>query len=124
MLRWAVVRHLNLGMRLCDHLSDPDSENEHGHEGSDATGTSTERLDEVNAADDLFVLFLSYRKSGLAEKKLICFVLREGSTVDHQTNKTGNTYAPDDGCDMKSIHGVPQKKFDVLVRDIARITVG
>ena len=53
-----VVRHLNLGTRLGDHLSDPNSEEEHGHEGSYATGTSAERLDEVNAPDDLFVLFL------------------------------------------------------------------
>ena len=54
----SVIRPSNLGTRLGDHLSDPNSEDEHGHEGSYATGTSAERLDEVNAPDDLFVLFL------------------------------------------------------------------
>jgi hypothetical protein len=95
-----VVRHLKLRTRLCDHLSDPDTEDEHGHEGSNATGTSAERLDEVNSPDDLFVLFLGYGKSGLAEKKLIGFVLRESAAVDHQTNKSSNANAPDDRRDM------------------------
>jgi len=108
---WVVVRHLNLGTRLGDHLSDPDTEDEHGHEGSDATGTSAEGLDEINPADDLLVLFLSDGKSGLAEKKLIRFVLRESATVDHQADKGSNANAPDDGYDMKSVHGVPQKKL-------------
>jgi len=97
-------------MRLGDQLSDPDAEDEHGHEGSNATSTSAEGLDKVNAADDLLVLFLSHGKSGLAEKKLICFMLSEGSTVDHQTDKSSNAKAPDDSHDMKCCHCVPQKK--------------
>jgi len=106
-----------LGTRLGDHLSDPDTEDEHGHDGSDSTCTRAERLDEINPADNLFVLFLNDGKSGLAEKKLVRFMLRESCTVNHQANERRNADAPDDGHDMKCVHGVPQKKIDVLVRD-------
>ena len=63
---WAGRQAMELGTRLGDHLRYPDTEDEHGHEGSNATSTSTEGLDKVNAADDLFVLFLRHGKSGLA----------------------------------------------------------
>ena len=97
-------------MRLCDQLSNPDAEYKDGHQGCYSTGASAEWLDEINATDDLFVLFLSNRESGLAEKKLIGFVLRESCTVDHQTNECSNTDAPDDCHDMKCSHGFPRKK--------------
>jgi hypothetical protein len=70
-------------MRLGDQLSNPDADYKNGHQGGYSTGSSAVGLDEINAADDLFVLFLSNRESGLAEKKLIGFVLRESCTVDH-----------------------------------------
>ena len=97
-------------MRLCDQLSNPDADQENGRKGCYATGTSAERLDVINSADDLFVLFLLDGKSGLAQKKLIGFMLGESGTVDHQANESSNADAPNDCHDMKCIHGVPQKK--------------
>jgi hypothetical protein len=97
-------------MRLCDQLSNPDADQENGREGCYAAGASAEGLDEVNAADDLFVLFLMDGKSGLAEEKLIGFMLRESCAIDHQANECRNADAPKNSHDMKCVHGVPQKK--------------
>ena len=97
-------------MRLCDQLSNPGTDQKDSRKGCYTTGTSAEGLDEINAADDRFVLFLSYRKSGLAEKKLIGFMLRESCAVDHQANKSSNTDAPNDGQKMKCNHYAPQKR--------------
>jgi hypothetical protein len=87
-------------MRLCDQLSNPSTDQEDSHKGCYTAGTSTEGLDEINAADDLFVLFLMNGKSGLAQKKPIGFVLRESCAVDHQANKSSNADAPNDCQDM------------------------
>ncbi|MGA7156768.1 MAG: hypothetical protein WBY53_07990 [Acidobacteriaceae bacterium] len=97
-----------LGARLSDQLSYPETEDENRHQGSYSACSSAEGLDEVNAANDLFVLFLNDGKSGLAEKKLIRFVLGESATVDHQANKRSHANAPDYCHYVKCIHGVPQ----------------
>jgi hypothetical protein len=89
-----------LRMRLCDQLSNPGTDQKDSRKGCYTAGTSAEGLDEINAADDLVVLFLMNRKSGLAEKKLIGFMLRERCTVDHQADKRSNTDAPNDGQEM------------------------
>ena len=87
-------------MRLCDQLGNPDAKEKNGRQACYAANTSAERLDVVNAANDLFVLFLKHGKSGLAEKKLIGFMLRERCTVDHQADKRSNSDAPNDGQEM------------------------
>ncbi len=88
------------GPRFGDQFCDPEAKQNDAHQRGDGSGSRTVRLDEVHPADDLVVLLLSVRQGAFAEKELICFMLGQRSTVDHQTDKHGDADAPNDGSNV------------------------
>ena len=88
-------------------MGDPDAKYQKAHQGGYSSGSGADGLDEVDTADDLLVFLLSNWKSGFTEKKLVGFVNSEVSAINHETDECSNTDAPDNGQNVKGIHGVP-----------------
>ena len=84
-------------MRLGDELCDPDAEDKNSDQSGSSTHACADGLDEVDYANDHFVFFLRMRKSVLAQKELVGFMLRELPAIDHQADKGCDKNAPDNG---------------------------
>ena len=86
-----------LGARHSDELCHPDANDEDADQCGDSANPGADGLDEVDATNDLIVLFFCGGKSIFTKEKLVGFVLREVPAIDHQTDEGGYDDAPNYG---------------------------
>ncbi len=86
-----------LGVRHSDELCYPDAKDEDADQCGDSANPGADGLDEVDATNDLIVLFFCGGKGVFTEKKLIGFMLREVPAINHQTDEGSYEDAPDYG---------------------------
>jgi len=99
-----------LGARHSDELCHPDANDEDADQCGDSANPGADGLDEVDATNDLIVLFFCGGKSIFTKEKLVGFVLREVPAIDHQTDECCDENAPDCSHNGESVHDMPQKK--------------